>query len=137
MVLILLIINFNYFIETYENEKNEYIVKPLKSINTLDFTNTFKKNILDKDIEFHYSNSSIIENPKNKNNYLMNIRCINYKIINNDIVWNNNNKYVSINKCIELNTDFKIINDNLFDNNHNTNGFMVGIEDIRLYNYNK
>ena len=41
MVLILLIINFNYFIETYENEKNEYIVKPLKSINTLDFTNTF------------------------------------------------------------------------------------------------
>ena len=86
MVLILLIINFNYFIETYENEKNEYIVKPLKSINTLDFTNTFKKNILDKDIEFHYSNSSIIENPKNKNNYLMNIRCINYKIINNDIV---------------------------------------------------
>jgi hypothetical protein len=64
--------------------------------------------------------------------YLMNVRCINYVIENNEPPYHvnsNNLKHVTINKAILLDGDFNIIKDSITQNDIDDQ-----IEDIRLYN---
>ena len=141
IILFIIVFGFSYnnsnVFEKYTNYQSEYDIKPLKNVNVIEYTNTFKKNLLDKDMDFHYSNSSIIENPKNKNNYIMNVRCINYKILDDNKYVLDGGKHITLNKLFELNHNFEIINNNLCDNNNNINDEIVGIEDVRLYNNNE
>ena len=106
-----------------------------------------------KGIKFYSSNCSII---KHENNYIINIRCVNYSTIDKDYQKNNPYKsmFITINKIIKLDSNYNIIYDNILQYNtynnlcdldmivlhqdvvHNANSNVVGIEDIKLFNDN-
>ena len=65
----------------------------------------------------------------NNSGYLMNIRTVNY-ILGIDFNWND--RLVTINKYMELDKEFNINNEKVFDPQNN-NKPIIGVEDIRLY----
>jgi hypothetical protein len=117
----------------YENYENKATL--LNSINTINLSRQLIQKIDDKDMTFYSSNASIINFPGKPDIYALNIRFINYTISNKKIVLDHR-LTISINKFITLNKNFEIQDDNIFDNNLNTDGDFVGLEDIRLYNQN-
>ena len=104
----------------------------LKSDKTINLTDNLTYNINNKNIKFYSSSASILKNESN--NYLLNIRYVNYSI-------NENHKYdyvdniITLNKYVECDNSFNIIYTKLFDECH-SNTLYIGVEDIRLYNDN-
>ena len=124
----------------------------------------FNNSIICNDINF-YSSSSCLIKKNNSNNYLMNIRYVNYQITNdgsyviNNGIKNKNNidnkNIISLNKVFELNTEFSIIQDFFIQNdlinknnieddetfNHTTytedfsKKKYIGIEDLKIFNF--
>lgn len=117
---------------------------PQKIIN---FNNLF----IQHDIHFHSSSSCLIKK-YNSNNYLMNIRYVNYTI-NDNGSYNIAKNIISLNKFLELDEnlniiqDFFIQNDLVNDNNDDNDNFnfnfnlhfenkkYIGIEDLRIFHF--
>jgi glycosyltransferase involved in cell wall biosynthesis len=146
-----------------DNRMNDNLLRNLKfynlslvPINTINFNNSFICN----NIHFTSSSSCLIKK-NNSNNYFMNMRYVNYKIsddgsyiIDNGIKSKDNidNKnIISLNKFVELDDNFNIIqeffiqneliNPNNVDyiNNNYKEDFAkkkyIGIEDVKIFNY--
>ena len=108
----------------------KYYKNTLKSINMIDFTKT---EVINNHM-INHSTPSII--PYN-DGYLMNIRCVNYKIDDNGNYLNIQSngkleKIITINKRIELSHDFKIISEIVILPEF-TNIYILGIEDLKLF----
>lgn len=113
---------------------------PLRTIN-------LNNSIIDNNINF-YSSSSCLIKKNNSNNYLINVRYVNYEI-NNDGSYKIEKNIISLNKFIELDSEFNKIQEffiqNSFINNNideiniiknNFNNFKyVGIEDLKIFNF--
>lgn len=119
----------NNLIENMSNN-NVYVLAP---IDTIDLSQTYTKQINNKDVTFYSSNASIIEFPGKTNTYAFNIRFINYNL-KNGISSLKNEPVISINNLLLLNKDFKIQSNAYFDNNLTLGTEYIGLEDLRLYN---
>jgi tetratricopeptide (TPR) repeat protein len=107
----------------------------LKTNKYIDLYDNISVNINDVDILFHSSSPSII---KHNNNYILNIRYVNYAI-NNDGSYMYNNSIFTINKYVKYDTGFNIIKEKIFgfeqDNIVINDSILYGgIEDLKLYN---
>ena len=88
------------------------------------------------DINF-YSSSSCLIKKFNSDNYLLNIRYVNYKI-NNNGSYSYENNIISLNKFLELDAEFNIIQDffiQKYDDINNFNDMYIGIEDLKIFNF--
>lgn len=103
----------------------------LKPLITLDLSTTINHNIANKDRTFKSSSSCIIPNPGGEG-YLMNMRLVNYTIDANGCYHDCDDHIISVNKCLELSRDFKIVNDKLIDSVFDNRRY-VGIEDVRIF----
>jgi tetratricopeptide (TPR) repeat protein len=103
----------------------------------------FNNSIIHNDINFHSSSSCLIKKC-NSDNYLMNIRYVNYKINNNGSYTYQNNK-ISLNKFVELDYKFNVIQeffiqkysdeiDNLNEID-NFNKIYIGVDDLKIFNF--
>jgi len=135
----------NEVVKVFNNSKDEQEVNNMLSnmkfykdiltpTNQFVLDNKINSNINNENIEFHSSSSCIIKNPdKSKDTYLMNIRYVNYFINENGGYLNCDKHIITINKYIELNKDFTILNEKLFNLGFD-NRLYIGIEDIRIFN---
>jgi tetratricopeptide (TPR) repeat protein len=122
--------NEQYLIDNTLSNMKFYkdILKPLR---TLDLSTTISHTIAGKERSFKSSSSSIIPNPSGEG-YLMNMRLVNYTIDSNGYYHDCDDHIISVNKCLELSTDLKIINDKLIDSVFDNRRY-VGIEDVRIF----
>ena len=129
----------NQLITIMNNCNNQSIIKNvlsnmkfyhdiLKSQFIYDFTFSLK-HILNN-IEYNFNSSSSCIIPYNKG-YLLNVRMVNYKIDSNG-KYNCGSHVITINKCIELSSDFTIINEKILDVEY-IDRQHIGIEDIRIF----
>lgn len=91
--------------------------------------------INNKNYDFTSSSSSIIKDtdPSNLNGYLMNIRYVNYEIVNNYTTYKYDNYILTVNKFIKLNSSFDVIESKLIENIKHDGSRYGGIEDIRIF----
>ena len=107
----------------------------LKQKSKVIIDNTINFNINNESIDFSSSSSCLILNKDTTNNsrYKMNVRYVNYIIDNNGGYLNCNKHIISINKYIEFDTNFNVMNEKcmqlIFDNRK-----YIGIEDIKIFN---
>lgn len=121
--------NTNIIKTTLSNLKfYKQIVKPLKVV---DFTNSISRTIANKNRGFNSSSASLI---KNDNGYLMNIRYVNYVYDNEGVKHNCEDHVISLNKRIELTSDFSIITEKITGAFFPQDKRYIGIEDVRLFN---
>ena len=131
----------NLFNSSRDMNTNNNVLSNLKfyeikliSFKTINFNNTMIHN----DIIF-YSSSSCIIKKYNSDNYLMNIRYVNYQI-NDDGSYVIKNNIISLNKFVELDKEFNKIQEFLIQsdtnniNENNSNKMYVGIEDLKIFN---
>lgn len=108
----------------------KYYKNILNSVRDIDLSFTIKydvkENLL---IKFVSSSSSII---KDDDNYIMNIRLVNYMINNNGGYYDCGDQLITINKYMKLNNDFSILDEKIINCSYDNKRF-IGIEDIRLY----
>jgi tetratricopeptide (TPR) repeat protein len=102
----------------------------LKPIYTIDLGFNAKYAVGTKDIKF-YSSSSCILPKKIGEGYIMNIRCVSYRIDDNGYYLDCDN-VITANKYIELNKDFKVVEEKQFIVEDDQRLYL-GIEDIRIY----
>ena len=98
----------------------------------INFDFSVEKYVGDKLIKFKSSSSCIIQNTVN-NEYLMNIRCVNYRIDDNGRYHDCDDHIISTNKIVVLSKDFKILKEKLFDIDFCDRRY-IGIEDIKIFN---
>lgn len=102
----------------------------------------FNNLIINNNINFYSSSSCLIKknNLNNPDNYLMNIRYVNYKINNNGSYTYQNN-IISLNKFVELDDEFNIIQDSFIQkysdeiNNFNNKMLYIGVDDLKIFNF--
>jgi len=104
----------------------------LKPIETVDLSFTINHQIANKERSFNSSSSCIIPNPK-RDGYIMNVRLVNYNIKPSGYYEGCDDYIISINKCIELSKDFKIIKEDLIDSYFDNRRY-IGLEDVRIFN---
>ena len=132
-------IQYSYSKTDFENKKKDFdkinknIIKNLLFYKNLSFN--LKIDIKNKLTYFNSSSSSIIKNPYKDDTYVINTRIVNYKL---DIVGRSNigtNNCITINKISTLDKFFNEINMKyLYPENYDIK--YVGVEDIRLFNFN-
>ena len=103
------------------------ILNPLKMI---DFT-TSKHMLIGASVMKMYSSSSSII--KVDNQYVMNVRMVNYLIDNNGNYHDCEKHIITINKCVVLDSDFTIVKEQQFNQDYIDRKY-IGIEDIRVFN---
>jgi len=86
----------------------------------------------EKTIKFTSSSSSIIKHSVN-NEYLMNIRAVNYRIDDNGYYHDCDVHIISINKMVVLSNEFEILNEKLFDLDFCDRRY-IGVEDMKIFN---
>jgi hypothetical protein len=117
------------------NEKDIYNYTTLKMNKKIDLTRTITKNIRGVDTLFYSGTPTIIQ--LNENNYLVNLRWINYTFNIDGYIKIIPNVWISLNSRYIVDVNFNKISDEIFleeDFNHNDVG--LGLEDIRIFNYN-
>lgn len=97
--------------------------------------------IKNRSIKFYSSNFSIVKAPSYENcEYIGNFRCVNYIITPTSQFKLISNKFITINVKIKFDKNFNILNKEFIypDFNTKNNYFLafIGIEDIRLINFN-
>jgi glycosyltransferase involved in cell wall biosynthesis len=104
-------------------------------VKTIHFNNSINFNNID-----FYSSTSCLIKKNNSDNYLMNIRYVNYKINNNGSYTYENN-IISLNKFVELDNEFNIIQDFFIQkysdeiNNFNNKMLYIGVDDLKIFNF--
>lgn len=106
----------------------KFITKPKITYN---LNNILIHKINGKDYEFRTSSSSIIQN--SVNGYLMNIRYVNYELVNEYRTYKYDNYILSINEFIEMDRNFNITKRKLFGEILHDGRKYGGIEDVRLF----
>jgi tetratricopeptide (TPR) repeat protein len=96
----------------------------------IDFGFSIEKYVGHKLINFKSSSSSIL---KNKDGYLMNIRCVNYRIDNQGCYHDCDDFIISTNKVVYLSKDFRILKEKVFDLEFCDRRY-IGIEDLKIFN---
>ena len=96
------------------------------------FDNKIISSINNEDVTLISSSSCLIQN-NNKDGYKMNVRYVNYHIDNNGSYLNCDKHIITINKYVELDKYFNVINDK-FLNLQFDNRRYIGIEDVRIFN---
>lgn len=95
----------------------------------IDFTNSFEKIIFNNNYKFNSCNFCII---KYKNQFLIVQRFVNYEIES----FRKPKQIISLNKLICLDQNLKIISEKIFEQKNDYYSKFLGIEDIRLFEYN-
>jgi hypothetical protein len=88
--------------------------------------------VCDKTIKFTSSSSSIIKHSVN-DQYLMNIRAVNYRIDDRGYYHDCDVHIISVNKMVVLSKDFEILNEKLFDLDFCDRRY-IGVEDMKIFN---
>jgi mannosyltransferase OCH1-like enzyme len=115
-----------------------YNYATLKSINTIVLTRTINKIINGKNIKLFASNPAIIKDPNDNNQYIVNIRWINYEYNENGSKKVIPKQWISLNSRFIMNSQFKQMTDEIFlqeDYKKEQYYSGIGLEDIRLFNY--
>ena len=97
----------------------------------INFNDSRTININKKNDKIYSSSSCLL---KIKNGYLMNIRYVNY-LIQPDGSYVYDKQIITINKYVELNNDFKIINENIIKFDY-VDKLYIGVDDIRIFEFN-
>ncbi len=100
----------------------------------IDCSNKLVQRILGEDIVF-YSSSPCLLQKEDKSGYYLNIRYVNYEITKTGSYLNCDKYIITINKYVELDNEFKVINTKIFELEENGRRYM-GIEDIKIFNTN-
>lgn len=82
--------------------------------------------------EFNSSSSCLLYNNQTKT-YFMNIRFVNYYLTDKSVYLNCDKYIITCNKFIELDKNFKIIKEKIFNLNFEDRRY-IGVEDIRIFN---
>jgi mannosyltransferase OCH1-like enzyme len=120
------------------NNNNVYKYATLKSINKIVLTRTIYKIINGKNIALFASNPAIIKDPNDNNNYIVNIRWINYEYNEDGSKKVIPTQWISLNSRFIMNSQFEQITDEIFLQEDYAKGKKypgLGLEDIRLFNY--
>jgi hypothetical protein len=105
----------------------------LQQNNKIILDKNFKLNINNNDeTDFVFNSSSSCLIQKN-NSYLMNVRYVNYFINNNGSYLNFGNYITTINKYLELDKNFNVINEKQMEFEFVDRRY-IGIEDVRIFN---
>jgi hypothetical protein len=129
------IILIKYY-KLYWLEKNVYNYPTLKSLKHYNYTKKISKNIYGKDVTLYSSNPTIIEI---NNNYLINIRWINYTYNENGSKTSIPNQWISLNSRFMVDNHFNKISEEIFlEENYieQKEYWCIGLEDIRIFNNN-
>jgi hypothetical protein len=94
--------------------------------------NKITSNINNENITFESSSSCLLKNTDNTG-YKMNVRFVNYNINENGDYLNCDNHIITVNKYIELNSDFSIKKEKWLELKFDNRRY-IGIEDIRIFN---
>jgi hypothetical protein len=121
------------------NDMNKNLIKNMKFYkyilnqkNRKTFDDMFVKNIEGIDMNFYSSSSCMV---KKEGGYIMNVRYVNYYINENNFYANCEKYIITMNKYIELDNDFNIINEKIFEIPFDGRRY-IGTEDVRFF-YNK
>jgi mannosyltransferase OCH1-like enzyme len=120
------------------NSNNVYHYATLKSVNKIVLTRTINKIINGKNIKLFASNPAIIKDPNDNNQYIVNIRWINYEYNEDGSKKVIPNQWVSLNSRFIMNSQFEQMTDEIFlqeDYAKEKKYHGIGLEDIRLFNY--
>jgi len=98
---------------------------------TYNFNNKIKHKINGKFYDFTSSSSSIIQN--GSNGYFMNIRYVNYELINDYKSYKYDNYILTINEYVSLDRNFDVIERKLFNEIFHDGRQYGGVEDVRLF----
>jgi tetratricopeptide (TPR) repeat protein len=105
----------------------------LKPLLVKDFTNQINYNINDESIDFNSSSSCLLSATVPSNQYIMNIRYVNYNITSSGSYVNCDKQIITLNKYVKLTNDLDIIEEKFFEL-QNDNRRYLGIEDIKIFN---
>jgi tetratricopeptide (TPR) repeat protein len=121
----------NLFTDNLLNNMKFYkdILKPKQIIN---FDEKMIIDVNGINTEFNSSSSCLLYNNQTKT-YFMNIRFVNYYLTDKSVYLNCDKHIITFNKFIELDKNFKIIKEKIFDLNFEDRRY-IGIEDIRIFN---
>jgi tetratricopeptide (TPR) repeat protein len=104
----------------------------LTPISKIVLDNTTVSNVNNEDVKFTSSSSCLIPNI-NEEGYKMNIRYVNYHITVQGNYLNCDKHIISLNKYVEFDKVFNILNEKWFDLNFEDRRY-IGIEDVRIFN---
>jgi mannosyltransferase OCH1-like enzyme len=110
----------------------------LESVNKIDLTRTINKMINGKNIKLFTSNTAIIKDPNDNNQYIVNIRWISYEYNEDGSKKVIPKQWISLNSRFIMNSQFKQITNEIFlqdDYKKEEKYIWCGVEDIRLFNY--
>jgi tetratricopeptide (TPR) repeat protein len=110
-------------------ENMKFYKDTLTSYKIFDLSNKLEVPINNESTNFNSSSSCLI---KDDNTYKLNIRYVNYNITNNGSYLNCDKNIITINKFIEFDYKFDLINDKIFGLLFNNRRY-IGIEDVRIY----
>jgi tetratricopeptide (TPR) repeat protein len=121
----------NLFTDNLLNNMKFYkdILKPKQIVN---FDEKMIIDVNGINTEFNSSSSCLLYNNQTKT-YFMNIRFVNYYLTDKSVYLNCDKHIITFNKFIELDKNFKIIKEKIFDLNFEDRRY-IGIEDIRIFN---
>lgn len=103
----------------------------LSASKKITLSNVIKINVNNEEIDFNSSSSCLIKSKDNQ--YIMNMRYVNYYINNVGQYLNIDKHIITYNKYIELNNFLSITNEKLFESKYDGRRY-IGIEDVRIFN---
>lgn len=127
--------NFEHYNTMWE-KKDIYNFPVLNAKTKLDLSKTIDVNILGKNIEVFSGTPTIIDI---SNNYLINLRWINYNYNENGTKKTIPRQWVSLNSRYKVDGSFNKISDEIFlEENYleQINNIAIGLEDIRIFEFN-
>ncbi len=101
----------------------------------MDFSNKITKNIGGRERSMNSSSACIIHDPNKHGQYIMNMRYVNYRIGFNGEYYDCNDKIITLNKKVLLDSNFKCIEETWLDYVMDDKKY-IGIEDLRIFNHN-
>lgn len=124
---------FNYcnedYIITNTLSNMKFYKDMLKPVAEIDMSFTMNYQIGGKYRTFRSSSASIIPNG---DGYLMNTRLVNYNIDQQGNYHECDDYIITLNKCVELSKEFKVMNEKLIDSVFDERRY-IGVEDVKIF----
>ena len=126
--------SLNEYYLTMWKHKNIYEYPTLQSNKTVEFTRTITRKIGDQEMKLYSSSPTLIEY---NNQFILNMRWINYSYFEDGSKQFIPSQFVSLNSRCILNDSFHVTEETfLKEPDYSANFLGTGLEDIRLFNYN-
>ena len=106
----------------------------LNQVHVYDYSDSLIFIMNDKTHNFYSSSPSILKKEDGAG-YLVNIRYVNYELIDYISYKIQHDSILTINKLIHFDNDFKLISTEMINNINYKEGLYGGVEDIRIFNY--